>query len=479
MSKKADLLKNTLIIAAGKIATQMITFLLLPLYTAYLSPGEYGIVDLITTYVLLLVPALTLQLEMASFRFLVDARGNEKETTRVISNVFAIAVQTVIVCLLLFAGAQLLFTIPYAALVLFNVLATIFSNLFLQISRGMGDNKKFAIASIATGVTTLVSSVVLLVGFHAGAPGLLISLGLANLVCALYLFVSLKLYKYIRFGVRDTVLQKELISYSLPLVPNGVSWWAINVADRTIISVFLGVAANGIYAVANKYSAIFASLYGIFSLSWTESASMHINAKDRDAFFSETSNASVKLFGSFGLLLIAAIPLVFGVLVDPAYQQSYLYIPILVISAFFNAIVGTYSAVYVAKKLTKQVAMTSIVAAVVNILLTIIFVSWLGLYAAAISTAIAYLVMAIYRHYDSRKFVTITYEPFVFVKFAAFYAVALSLYYFNLPLLNMVNIVFAVGVFVMLNKSIVRIIKNKVLSVRRKTLPEDTHETSL
>ena len=56
MNKKKELLKNTIIIFLGKACTQLISFLLLPLYTDYLSTADYGIVDLITTYVTLLVP---------------------------------------------------------------------------------------------------------------------------------------------------------------------------------------------------------------------------------------------------------------------------------------------------------------------------------------------------------------------------------------------------------------------------------------
>ena len=77
MSKASSLAKNTAILALGKLSSQLIGFLLLPLYTYYLSPAEYGFTDLIVVYISLLVPALTLQMEMASFRYLVDARKDE------------------------------------------------------------------------------------------------------------------------------------------------------------------------------------------------------------------------------------------------------------------------------------------------------------------------------------------------------------------------------------------------------------------
>ena len=82
MNKKKQLAKNTLIIFLGRACTYFISFLLLPLYTSYLTTKDYGIVDLIQTYVTLLVPIITLELEMSIFRYLVDARGNNKDTKK-------------------------------------------------------------------------------------------------------------------------------------------------------------------------------------------------------------------------------------------------------------------------------------------------------------------------------------------------------------------------------------------------------------
>jgi len=463
MSKYRELIKNTIIIGLGKVSTQLITFLLLPLYTLFLTPAEYGTVDLIVTYVALLVPAVTLQLEMASFRFLIDARNDEARKKIVISNVLRMILPILLVSAFGFGIIASLLSIPYAAFIAPIVAATIFSNLFLQFARGLGENKKFSIASIATGLTILVTSVWFVAFSGLGVNGLLASIAVSNLVCALYLFFALKLWRYIGIGNNDTKLQKELVGYSLPLIPNGVSWWVINVSDRTIITLFLGAAANGIYAVANKYSAIFSSIFSIFNMSWTESASVHINSKDRDAFFSQVSNATVRIFGSLGILLIAIIPLIFPLLVGSEFNESYNYIPILIVGAFFNAIVGLYSAVYIAKRMTKQVMNTSLVAAGINIVLTITLIPFIGIYAAAISTAVAFLAMAVFRHFDIKKFVKVTYEKYLFVVLGLLYALIIELYYVNNFATNIVALVIAVIASLVLNKKAFRLIKTKIL----------------
>lgn len=84
MNEKKALAKNTFIIFLSKIFTQFISFLLLPFYTCYLSNSSYGTIDLINTYISLLVPVLTIQLEAALFRFLIEKRGNVDEEKKII-----------------------------------------------------------------------------------------------------------------------------------------------------------------------------------------------------------------------------------------------------------------------------------------------------------------------------------------------------------------------------------------------------------
>ena len=90
MNKEKELAKNTAIITFGKICTQLVSFLLLPLYTSILNAEEYGTVDLIITYSTLLLPFVTLALEQALFRFLIDIRNNHDLIRRYISTTFCV-----------------------------------------------------------------------------------------------------------------------------------------------------------------------------------------------------------------------------------------------------------------------------------------------------------------------------------------------------------------------------------------------------
>ena len=463
MNKKKQLAKNTLIIFMGKVCTQLISFLLLPLYTGCLSTKEYGLVDLIQTYVTLLVPIITLELEMSVFRYLIDSRGKEQDNKKVLSNNFAV----LIFGLLIFSIFYVIFTsfvhIPYRWLILIDIIVCTCSGNFLQVSRGFGRTLDYSISCIITGVATIISNIILLVGFNFGADGMIISMAVANGLCSLYLFFRLKLYSYIDFKLTDKKLIKEMNKYSIPLIPNGVSWWIVNVSDRSIITFVLGNAANGLYAVSNRFPTIISSLLGVFNLSWSESAALHINAEDRDEFFSDVTNTVVKLFSCLGVGMIACMPFVFPILVNAKFNEAFDYIPYLVLGSIFNVLICIYSGVYIAKKLTKQVAITAVLGAIINILINIVFIKYIGLYAAALSTAISYFIMMLYRHIDLKKYVDIKFEKGLLYKTVIIYIFSIVLYYSHNLYLNIFNLVVVCIYSYILNRDFLNSTLNKVI----------------
>lgn len=452
MSKKKQLAKNTIIIFFGKVCTQLISFLLLPLYTGYLATEEFGIVDLIQTYVTLLVPLITLELEMSVFRYLVDARSDKKETKKLISNNFFILGIGLLIFSILYIIVTSFWHFEYRWLILIDIIICTTSGNLLQVARGFGRTVDYSISCILTGLTTILSNIFLIVFLGMGASGMIISMALANGMCSLYLFIRLKLYKYINFKLVDSKLIKSMNKYSIPLIPNGVSWWIVNVSDRTIITYVLGASANGLYAVSNKFPTILSSLLGIFNLSWSESAALHINSPDRDKFFSDITNTVTKLFTCLGVGMIACMPFIFPLLINTEYNDAFNYIPILVLGAVFNVVICLYSAVYIAKKLTKEVAFTSVLGAIINIVVNVILIKYIGLYAASLSTAIAYFVMMVYRHVDLKKYINIKFEDGLIIKTFLIFTFSIILYYQKNLVLDIINLFVVVVYSFIMNK---------------------------
>ena len=407
----------------------------------YLQTSEYGVVDLIQTYVTLLVPIITLELEMSIFRWLIDSRGKKDDTEKLISNDFYILIISLVLFSIIYLIVSLFINIPFKYVILLDIIVCVLSGNLLQVARGLGKIMDFSISCILTGLTTIISNIILIVFCHMQAEGMIISMALANGVCSLYLFFKLKIYNKIKFNKVDHKLIKEMYKYSIPLVPNGISWWVVNVSDRSIISIVLGASANGLYAISNKFPTVISSLTGIFNLSWSESASLHINSDDRDEFFSDITNTVIRLFSTLGVGILACMPFVFPMLINSKYRDAYLYIPPLVIGTVFNVAICLYSQIYLAKKMSKQVASTTITGAIINILINIVFIKYIGLFAAAISTMISYMVMAIFRHFDLKKYVNIKIDKLLIIKvFLMFILISIS-YYINNMYLNIFSLI--------------------------------------
>ena len=101
------------------------------------------------------------------------------------------------------------------------------------------------------------------------------------------------------------------------------------------------------------------------------------------------------------------MPFVFSMLVNASYSKAYYQIPLFMIGAFLNAVQGLYSVIYIGLKLTKKVAISTVAAAIINVLFGVGLVNHIGLFAAPVSTIISYFIIIIYRYADLRKYVPI------------------------------------------------------------------------
>lgn len=461
------MVKNTIIITIGKICTQLITFFMLPVYTAILSTEEYGIVDLLNTLVSLCLPIVTFQIEQALFRHLIDSRENESEIKNTISTTVITTIIQSIIYLIIFCIVAPFIHNDYKYFLATNVIACIFSSIMLQISRGLGDNKKYAVGSFITAFITVILNIVFIVLFKWGAYGMLAASLIGNIVCSIYILITKKVYKYINIKSYSKNLLKKLWKYSMPLIPNAISWWIFNSSDRIIVSSVLGIAQNGILSASYKFSSVYITIYNIFNMTWTESASLHINDEDSSEFFSKIINTTLKLFTAICFGIIAFMPFAFPLMINEKFGEAYNQIPILMLSSLFNVVVGLLSVIYIAKKNTKAVAKTSIMAAIINLVVNLCLINFIGLYAASISTLASYLIMSIYRLYDVKKYITIKLDKkFVIISIIMMLALLVS-YYINNLYLNVIIVLITILYAWLVNRnsiqSIIDVIKIKFL----------------
>lgn len=403
MSRKTELAKNTAILTVGKLCTQCISFFLLPLYTAILSAEEYGTFDLLVTYSTLLLPLVNWQLDQGLFRFMLDHRGRKAEQSKLFSTLLLSSTVQSIVYAVIFICVEPILKIENAYFLLLYVVLHVYTALFLQFVRGLGYSVKYTIASFISASATTIFNVIALVLLRMGLQGLFFSTLTAQFLTLLYLVFSSKSWEYFSLKNINIKVFKRVSTYSIPLIPNNLAWWVVNASDRTIIAHFLGTAANGIYSIANKFPGVFINFYNILNLSWTETVSLHYDDEDRDEFLTETMTSLFKLFAAACFGIVACMPFVFPILINEKYDAAYNQILILMYAMLFRVLVGLYSCVYVAQKNAKKIAYTSISAAIINIVVDVILINKIQIFAASISTLVAFLSMFIVRYIDVNK----------------------------------------------------------------------------
>jgi O-antigen/teichoic acid export membrane protein len=148
LSKKNDFIKSTLTIFVGKFSGQLVSLLLLPIYTKYLLTSDYGYLEIMIVYMTLFAPIATFQIEMASFRYMIEAR-NSYDKRR---SIYSTSVYLILVTVLVFAFIGLtldnIFNLPFAKYFIVYFVVFSFNNVLTSITRGIGMNREFAASSI-------------------------------------------------------------------------------------------------------------------------------------------------------------------------------------------------------------------------------------------------------------------------------------------------------------------------------------------
>ena len=461
MSRQKELLKNTVVLGVGRFLPKLTTFITLPILTACLTKAEYGTYDLISTLVMLVIPIATLQIQSASFRFLIDYRGNHEESTRVISNIFVV---TIPVTLIVSAVIQFFFSdfaiATRIGIAIYFFLDTMYLTMG-QITRGLGNNRTYSIASIILSVVNMACIVGAVKMARQGLFGVIIALVLSNLVATFYLGYASKIQRYIDVSCISGKKIGELLKYSWPMVPNNLSTWVLKLSDRLIITAFLGIEANAVYSVANKIPNILSLAQSVLVMAWHENASIAVGDTDVDRYYTEMLDTTFSLMFGCTALLIAGTPIMFWLLIKGDYAEAFYQMPLLILAMFFFVMSSFFGGIYIAHKRTANVGITTVVAAVINLSIDLIFVNKIGIWAGSISTLLAYFVLYVYRMFNIQKFQSIQVNYLKQILQIIVLIVMLAMCFMKNMVLYVVNMVLGILLFCVFNKQIIKQITSK------------------
>lgn len=309
--------------AAGNLGSKLIMFLLLPFYTNYIhDTADYGYYELCVTIVMGLLPVIGMQLGDAGFRFLT---GAESPVTR--TEITSFILRRLTLNALLFAALSAMigcFTeIPYFPLVVMYALTQTIYDALMQILRGLGNIRGFMAISIANSFITALSGIVMVTMMDMGILGIFLSVVAARSLSIVLCICSSSIPQLFRpAGHTPPQLRRQLLSYSLPMIPAAVCQWLIPAAIVLIITQRLGLEETGLYAVSAKFASIMFVLTHIFYQTWQQNAIEFYYSPDRSRFFSQIFRLYFYLLTAMTSILPFAIRLNYPWLVGEGYAAS-------------------------------------------------------------------------------------------------------------------------------------------------------------
>lgn len=402
-SKQKYLAKNVLLFSISGFVPKILSIVLIPLYTSCLTTAEYGVSDLISTTVSLLIPIFTLDIQDAVMRFALDKSYDPKD-------VFSVAIRIILIGTVLVCGGVAviaLLDVPgiensYLFFFVIMYFSTAIYNTVSLFCRGIDKVNVMVVASIINSVVSLSANVLFLVVFKWGLNGYLLANSLGSVVSLIWCILGAKLYQYWKFNITEQV-SKDMIAFSFPLIFSVIAWWINNASDRYILTWMSGVAVSGLYALSYKMPNILSIFQNVFAQAWSISAVKEFDKNDTDGFMSNTYNMI-----NFGMsvvcsaLMIMNIPIA-KILYSNDFFEAWRFVPPLLIAVVFNAMSLFIGSIFTAVKDTKTLSISTIIGAFVNIVCNFILIYLWGAYGAAVATLLGYLVVLLMRHVILRK----------------------------------------------------------------------------
>lgn len=391
--------KGTIVYLVGTVFTKLLQFFLLPLYTKYLTPVEFGNYDLELAYATFLWTFLYLDIFGGILRFMFDFEKDEKG--KAIVNGLALFSISSILYLLASFGFHLIIGESYShPFLLFLVgFFTVLQQVIGYIARGFEKNQVFVVGGILGSIATFFLTYVFIVSINLSFPGIYFATIGGMIVNIVYVFIRTKLWQQIDFAFFKLDIFSSLLKYLLPLSLNSVSYWFLTGFNRIVISKSLTIYDNGLYAVVMKFGAVISLFTQAFQLAWQEVSfsKAGLDRATQEKFFSQAINKFMifLLIGASASLPVISITYKF--IIDQQYADAYCLIPLALISAVFTAYASFVASIIGTLKKTKIIFTTTLFGSLVNIIVLFTLIESIGVSSALLSLSMGFFTIFIRR----------------------------------------------------------------------------------
>ena len=409
------LMKNSFIYGSGDMLAKALAFLLLPLYTRFLTPEDYGILSLCYLIITIFSIVCSLGVDGAISKYHYDVK-NKDEEKNLYGSIYIFSILTTLAIVvfaklwssqlsqLVFASASFSVYIDICLLIVFFSSLTTIPWLVYKLREQSIKYSIFSISSFLLKTLLIIYFVVFLKeGAQGSLKGQLIGYILIGVV-SVYL-----MSKNIKYTLDFEYIKKSL-KFGLPLIPHSLAGWVITSTDRFMLGKLSNLNEVGLYTAGYNISTIMWFTVSSIQVAWVPFFFSTVKLGNAEEIISTTTTYYVS-----GILFLALFLAIFSkeiakILVAPNFYQCYQVIPLLVCAALFQGfyyicVLGIFQ-----KEKTFWLPFLTGFAAIMNIGLNFVLIPRYGMVGASFATTVSYFVWVCLVAYISQKVYPIRWE---------------------------------------------------------------------
>lgn len=398
--KKLNLLKSFSIYTAGNLLTQSINFFLLPVFTHYLTPSDYGILTLISTITSFITPLILISIDGSiSIEFYKKKFG--QPATYITSALVLSFISTLFVSLIMLLISnkiqqQLFIPVFWLDIIPVMCFFEVVRTLNLMVFQINEKPMLYAGYSLSNTLGNLLLALFFIILLKYNYEGRLYG---QYCIAIIYFFLGLYiLYK------RDLLcknisklMMKDIIEFGLPLIPHAIGFSIINLADRFFISYYAGNYQLGIYSLSYTLGSIIVIIAVAFNNAWTPH---FYKLLQEDTIQSKLKIVKITYWYvlilfllTIGLVIISSF--IFNKIIDSKFQLGLKFVPWIAFSSFFFGCYLAFTNYIFYLKRTKTFAYVSIMNIILNLILNLILIKHYGAIGAAYATFLSFFLFAL------------------------------------------------------------------------------------
>jgi len=410
------LLTHSSIYGLGTVVSRMVAFILLPLYTRYLTPADYGLLEAIDISTAVIGIVVTVGIAMALSRFYYESEEMEQRN-RVVSTTYVTYSIIAVFCLpLLFYLSSPLsqvlfdtqdyssfFRISFGSLLLGGIIDI--GVMYLRLIK-----KPLVFITVTTSRLTLliVLNIIFIVFFKMGVLGILYSSLIVKAFYAVLITAPILWKTKVRVSMK---LSLAMLKYSLPIIPSRLANTIVKQSDKYFVLYFISIADMGIYGLALKLGNAVHNLLTIpFNMAYIPRRFEIMKNHEAKEIYSKVFTYYIFVMVYVGLAISLLIPEILQLMVTPKFFPAGKFVPLVVFSMIIFGCHYHFNFGILYSKKTKYLAYIDLSSASVSLVLNIFLIRAYGLWGAVYSSVIALTFQALLLYYVSNRLYRIEFE---------------------------------------------------------------------